>query len=300
MRVVTLLSDFGSASPYPAAMKAVIASRVEVSFLDISHDVRRHDVREAAFLLASVAPHCPAGTVHLAIVDPGVGTSRRGLLVAAGGQTLIGPDSGLLMPAARRLGRPAFYALDPGLLVPGAPATFHGRDFFSPAAVRVLRGEPPVRLGLQVDDPVDLSFEEGSWEDGVLAGEVLYVDRFGNLITNIPSELLEGHDVLQLGAAPPGPAGRGKANRALVARARRTYGEGELGELILVPGSEGLVEVAVREGDARQVTGLQAGSPVRLAPLGRGIRQNILNLEGKTAGNRGPRRRIGTRPQRRS
>ncbi|MGH2830398.1 MAG: SAM hydrolase/SAM-dependent halogenase family protein, partial [Actinomycetota bacterium] len=105
MRLLTLLSDFGADSPYPAAMKAVVTARVEAVILDISHDVPRHDVRAGAFLLASLVPYCPAGTVHLAVVDPGVGTSRRALILFSGGQAFVGPDNGLLLPAARRVGR---------------------------------------------------------------------------------------------------------------------------------------------------------------------------------------------------
>src|SRR3989304_7392280 len=106
MRILTLLSDFGSRSPYPAAMKAGVAVRVDAQFVDISHDVRRHDVREGAFLLASVAPFCPTGTVHLAVVDPGVGTARRPLGGGAGGQGFVGPDNGLPLPGGAPPGTP--------------------------------------------------------------------------------------------------------------------------------------------------------------------------------------------------
>src|SRR3972149_6981767 len=150
MRILTLLSDFGSRSPYPAAMKAVVAVRVDAQFVDISHDVRRHDVREGAFLLASVAPFCPTGTVHLAVVDPGVGTARRPLVVVAGGQCFVGPHNalvlvdtpppGLLLPAAPRLGMPQAYHLHSAVGLRSADTTFHGRDLFAPAPARLLRG----------------------------------------------------------------------------------------------------------------------------------------------------------------
>src|SRR3972149_1469765 len=106
MRILTLLSDFGARSPYPAAMKAVVAARGDAQFVDISHDVRRHDVRGGAFLRASVAPFCPTGTVHLAVVDPGVGTARRPLVVVAGGQCFVGPDNGLAFPGRPPPGAP--------------------------------------------------------------------------------------------------------------------------------------------------------------------------------------------------
>ncbi len=118
MRLLTLLSDFGADSPYPATMKAVLAARADAIFLDISHDIARHDISRAAFMLASIVRDCPAGTVHLAVIDPGVGTARRALIVTAGGQAFVGPDNGLLLPAARRLGRPAAYQIDPAVGLP--------------------------------------------------------------------------------------------------------------------------------------------------------------------------------------
>ncbi len=260
MRLLTLLSDFGSRSPYPAAMKAVVAARVEACFLDISHDVRRHDVREGAFLLAAVAPFCPAGTVHLAVVDPGVGTARRPLVVASGGQCFVGPDNGLLLPAARRLGRPRAFHLDPAVVLPFASSTFHGRDLFAPAAARLLLGEPPTLLGRPIDDPVELPAPQRERRGDVLVGEVLYVDPFGNLVTSIPPEVAAPHSAFTLRTA------RG----AWPLRLQATYGSGRRGELLLVPGSEGLLEIAVREGSAAARTGLRAGSSLRLHPLRRG------------------------------
>lgn len=145
MQIVTLLSDFGSGSPYPAQMKAAVAGLCHATLIDISHDVRRHDVRMGAYLLASVAPHAPAGTVHLAVVDPGVGTARRPLIVIAGGQFFVGPDNGLLIPAARRVGNPRVFEITaPEILRPDTSTTFHGRDIFAPAAGRL--AGPPARV----------------------------------------------------------------------------------------------------------------------------------------------------------
>jgi hypothetical protein len=262
LRLLTLLSDFGGDSPYPAAMKAVVAAHVDAFILDITHNVARHDVRQGAFMLASVAPYCPAGTVHLAVVDPGVGTSRRPLIVTAGGQALVGPDNGLLLPAARRLGRAVAYQIDPVVALLGPSRTFHGRDLFAPAAARLLRGEPPSRLGMAVSDPVTLSLPEGGWRDGILQGEILYVDPFGNLITSIPNETVGADAAFQL-QTPEGTRG---------VRLRSAYGAGAPGELMLVPGSQGLLEIAVREGDAAATTRLRGGAPLRLYPEGGPLR----------------------------
>ncbi|MDR7436092.1 MAG: SAM-dependent chlorinase/fluorinase [Armatimonadota bacterium] len=254
MGIVTLLSDFGSASPYPAQMKAVLASSCDAALVDITHDVPRHDVRTGAYLLAAVAAATPAGTVHLAVVDPGVGTARQGLVVAAGGQLFVGPDNGLLIPAARRLGVMRVYALS---LPQDRPvsATFHGRDVFAPAAARLARGAPPHALGTPTDRWVDLDLGAGSRRGRRLSGAVIYVDAFGNLITNIPSSLLP-----EMGAPLEVVVGR-RRGRAVAAPA---YGAAGRGALVVVPGSDGLLEVAVREGDAASRLQAAAGARVTI------------------------------------
>ncbi|MFZ3314158.1 MAG: SAM-dependent chlorinase/fluorinase, partial [Methanothrix sp.] len=136
--IITLLSDFGSF--YPAQIKGVILSRLQaksgniagkITFVDIAHDIPAQDVRAGAFALLSTARFFPPGTIHIAVVDPGVGTARRCLVVESSGQMFAGPDNGLLIPAARSLGRPVAYEIS---LLPGASSTFHGRDVFAPAA----------------------------------------------------------------------------------------------------------------------------------------------------------------------
>ena len=260
---VTLLSDFGSGSPYPAQMKAILASWCEAVLIDITHDVPRHDVRTGAYLLAAVARTTPAGTVHLAVVDPGVGTTRRPLLVASGGQVFIGPDNGLLLPAAKRVGRPqAFEIIAPEILQSVSSSTFHGRDIFAPLAARLVRGTPPQALGRAVEDFVDLTLEVGRRAGNALRGEVLHVDTFGNLITNIPAgELGRDGTVIRL------TVGRRRARAA----AARTYGDVARGDIAVVPGSDGLLEIAVREGSAAEHFAAGRATRVRMemrAPQG--------------------------------
>ena len=256
--LVTLLSDFGSGSPYPAAMRAVLAAYGEMRCIDISHDVPPHDVRAGAYLLSTIVPFTPAGTVHVAVVDPGVGTSRRALIVVAGGQYFVGPDNGVLMPAARRAGAPRAYVITDEALLRGVrSSTFHGRDLFAPAAGRLAQGTPPGALAAPAPEIVDLDLGTGRAVRGALVGEILYVDAFGNLITNIPASLLP----------PAGTRVMLRAGRRLmVARVSRTYGEAARGRLVVVPGSDGLVEIAVREGRASVALHASAGAPVRLGP----------------------------------
>lgn len=260
--IVTLLSDFGSTSPYPAAMKAVIAGLCDATLIDITHDVRRHDVRMGAYLLAAVAPWLPAGTVHLAVVDPGVGTARRALIVQAGGQWFVGPDNGLLLPAARRVGQPRVYEITSReFLTSAVSSTFHGRDVFAPIASRLAVGTPAEVLGTPVAEYVNLEFGTGRRRGDTLSGSIIYVDPFGNLITNIASELLGG-----LGKSVQVRVGR----RVRAARIALTYGEVAKADLAVVPGSDGLVEIAVREGSAASVLGASAEAAVSITPRATG------------------------------
>lgn len=255
---VTLLSDFGSHSPYPAAMKAVVAALCDAVLIDITHDVPRHDVRAGAYRLWTVAPWTPVGTVHLAVVDPGVGTARRALIVTSGGQSFVGPDNGLLIPAAHRVGTPRAYVItDPVLLEGIRSTTFHGRDLFALAAGHLARGTPPEALGTPVAEVTALEFGLGREERRVLVGVILDVDPFGNLITNVPAGLLPA-----AGAAVTVRAGRRTAGAVI----GRTYGDAPRGRMVVVPGSDGFVEIAVREGRAAEVLGAAPGGSVRISP----------------------------------
>ena len=258
MRVITFLSDFGGRSPYPAAMKGAAAAALDAAaaFVDISHDVPSRDIRAGAYLLWSAAPAFPAGTVHCAVVDPGVGTARAALAVASGGQWLVGPDNGLLMPAARRLGTPAVARLR----VPraaGVSATFHGRDVFAPAAAALAAGAPLEAIGAPADVFVDLAFPAGRRTDGGFSGEVLAVDPFGNVVSTIPGALLADVPAGSVLVADAGAA----ALRTAVAH---TFGDVPPGRGIVYIGSDGVVEVAVNGGSAAAALGAAPGAPVRL------------------------------------
>jgi len=256
--MITLLSDFGSASPYPAEMKLALAALTDAVLVDITHDVPPHDVRTGAYLLRAVAPHAPAGTVHLAVVDPGVGTGRRALIVRSGGQYFVGPDNGLLLPASRRVGAPrAFVITDEALIRAVRSGTFHGRDLFAPAAAWLARGTPPEALGTPAPEVIDLDLGRGRREDRTLLGAILYVDPFGNVVTNIPAGFL--------------PPARQRVEVQVGTRRARgtvqsTYGHAARGALVIVPGSEACVEIAVREGHAARRLGARTGAIVRIRP----------------------------------
>jgi S-adenosylmethionine hydrolase len=257
--LLTLTTDFGAGSGYPAQVKGVLlAAHPDARLVDVSHEVPRHDVLAGALLLEACVPWFPRAAVHLAVVDPGVGTARRALCVVdAGGRRFVGPDNGLLTPF---LGPGAHvFALAPGPGAPLAPprsATFHGRDLFAPAAALLAGGTAPQRLGPAVADPVRLSWPVAQRTGAAVRGETLAADPFGNLLTSIRDVDLESAQVAAVTVA-------GRAARWV-----HTFGEGAPGELLALLGSGGRVEIAVREGSAAAALGATRGSSVVLDLVG--------------------------------
>ncbi len=255
-RVVTLTTDIGSA--YAAQLKAVLLERLPPGHLvDIAHDLAAHRIEEAAFLLAHIGPAFPAGTVHLAVVDPGVGSARAPVALACrDGSLLVGPDNGVLAPLARRLGGARAVRLDPARLGRRGrvSATFEGRDLFAPAAALLATGVPLERLG----PPWRyrrLALPRPRRSASRLVGSILHVDHFANAITNLPTEWSPrvGRDVeVRLGPV-----------LCRLAR-RRTYAELAPGEAGLLGSSFGTLEVAVREGRAAELLGLRVGLEVEV------------------------------------
>ena len=264
--VITLSSDFGS--PYPAAMRAVIRQWTATELVDVAHDLPRQHVAESAFWLREVLPYFPPA-VHLAVIDPGVGTDRDAIVVRAGAHALIGPDNGVLVPAARRLAdRVDVYRIDSrDGAVEGTDrtawpprtesATFHGRDVFAPAAARV--HEIGVD-GLETDDGLtptgeyeSLAFPEPTVSGREATGTVLAVDGFGNAVTNVPGEHVADHfggAVTVDGRSVP---------------LRRSYAAVEPGQPLLTVGSHGNVELAVNQGRGSDAFGVDTGDQLRLS-----------------------------------
>ncbi|WP_114576994.1 S-adenosyl-l-methionine hydroxide adenosyltransferase family protein [Saliphagus sp. LR7] len=258
--MITLASDFGS--PYPAAMKGVLLAETDPQprLVDVAHDFPRGDVRTAAFWLREVLPYFPPAA-HLAVVDPGVGTDRAALAVRAGDHALVGPDNGLLLPAARRLGEVEPFVVDESISGRvghpsggSASTTFHGRDVFAPAAAAVHEAgieEMETLSALEpADDVTDCRFPEATLEDGRATGEVLVVDGFGNVVTNVPGSALAG--VERVEAA-------GKRVPAVETFAAVPESEG-----LATVGSHGYVELDVNDGRGETFFGLSAGDDVAL------------------------------------
>ena len=250
MTRVTLLTDFGTADGYAAAMAGVVAATAPEAVVEhASHEVAQGDVFAAALALSRYAPLYPEESVHVVVVDPGVGTTRRPLAARVDDRFYVAPDNGvlsLILQGAERVR--LVEIMDPDIL-DGASATFHGRDIFAPAAGRLARRDPLERLGPPVHDPVLLPMPQPARTDSGVRGEVLLADRFGNLVTNIPGDWVREASQVRVGGESIGPV-------------RRTYGDVEGGELLALIGSVGLLEVSVRDGSAAARLGADRGAEV--------------------------------------
>jgi S-adenosylmethionine hydrolase len=264
--IITLTTDFGTRDAYVAEMKGVMldiaaSAGQSLSLIDLTHEVAAHDVTEGALALDAAAPFFPRGTIHLAVIDPGVGTDRRGLVVRTDRALLVGPDNGLFTPflEGARLWE-AWELRAEEYRLSAVSRTFHGRDIFAPAAAHLAAGVAPERFGPPVRDPVRQSWPTVRAVAGAVAGAVLHVDRFGNLVTSIRAETLDevGRGArIRLGGRPLPLVG--------------TYGELEEGQAGALVGSSGRLEIAVREGSAAARFKARRGTPVvvsrSLAPV---------------------------------
>jgi S-adenosyl-L-methionine hydrolase (adenosine-forming) len=254
--LITLTTDFGASSPYVAQMKGVILSICrEVELVDISHAVGPQNIREGAVVLADVTPRFPPGTLHVAVIDPGVGTSRRIVYAEIGEQRYIAPDNGLLSLLARHEPARLIIALENrALWVPQLSQTFHGRDIMAPVAAHLARGVEPLELGSRREALVMLDWPQPQKLGGGIAGEVLFVDSFGNLITNISRgdlEVLGNPDSLTVDCG-------GQQIQGLVP----TYAAAMTGEIVALFDSQSRLEIAKVGGNAARELHIEAAEPV--------------------------------------
>jgi len=255
-RIVTLLTDFGTRDHYVAAVKAVLLSvNPSIQLVDITHEIRPQNILEGAFVLGSAFKHFPEGTIHLAVVDPGVGGKRQGLAAATERHLFVGPDNGLFDWAFSLEPPRQVVALEnPDYRLPQPSAVFHGRDIFAPAAGHLSTGLALEKLGPPLDYQMRLPGRLVFQGQKELQGEIIYVDRFGNLISNIEIPLAPGGRHLQDLQVYLG--------REQVLVGPTTYEEGPPLRPFALIGSSSLLEVSVRNGSAREVTGCSVGTSI--------------------------------------
>jgi S-adenosyl-L-methionine hydrolase (adenosine-forming) len=257
-RIVTLLTDFGLQDHFVAAMKGVMLGiHPDLQFIDISHLIPPRDIHSGAFTLGQAWAYYPPGTIHLAVVDPGVGTARKALAVSAGGHFFVAPDNGLLgYVLEKEEGFTAHEITADHYFHKPVSSTFHGRDIFAPAAAWISRDIPLQKFGPAVKQPVRLKMPGVTKiKDALVQGAVLAVDHFGNLVTNLRPEDVPAY-------SGGGGACKMVAGQREITSFRRTFGEGAAGELFVVPGSCGYLEIVMRDRSAAAELRLSPGAPV--------------------------------------
>jgi S-adenosylmethionine hydrolase len=258
--VITITTDFGHQGPFVATMKGrMLAHLPSARIIDVTHEVPVYWPAEAGLWLARAYSYFPSGSVHVAVVDPGVGTARDIIVVAAAGHAFVAPDNGLLAPVVARSDSPTVFRLDAAKAIarfklPVPSATFHGRDLFAPIAAEIAAGRvTPAELGPKTTDIVPSWVEEPAVTPDQVAGVIITIDHFGNLITNIDAELIR---------AFPAPVVRTGGHSLPL---RRTYGDVRPGEFLALVNSFGVIEIARAEQSAAEALGLGRGAPVTIS-----------------------------------
>ncbi|MGC8786333.1 MAG: SAM hydrolase/SAM-dependent halogenase family protein [Anaerolineae bacterium] len=259
MGVIALLSDFGTVDGYAGIMHGVILRiNPRAVIVDVSHDIPPQDVHTAAFVLSTVYPYFPIDTIYVVVVDPGVGSERRALAVRTPRGIFIAPDNGVLSYVfAREPIDEMVHLTNAQYWLLPLSDTFHGRDLFAPVAAHLSLGVSLNELGPAIQDPVRLPVPKAvAQQDGTIYGQVLHIDRFGNLITNIPHELLQANQAWRVHIAGYEVIGLSKA-----------YAMAADGELLALIDSSGYLELAVRNGSAAEKLKVNRGAEVVVSPL---------------------------------
>jgi S-adenosylmethionine hydrolase len=256
--IITLLTDFGTRDHYVASMKgAILAINPAANIVDISHDIAPFQILEAAYTLSQAWHNFPAGTIHVAVVDPGVGSSRRPIVVHAGGHFFIGPDNGIFSLVLDRLGEYAAHEITNTRYMASNPSrTFHGRDIFTPVAAHISTSVVISRFGASIEDLTfiksvhPLEIAPLKWE-----GIVLHVDRYGTFITNLPSDKFPVNSDKSYCLAVGGVS---------VSQYFHYYDAAAPGVPFLIHGSSGYLEVSMNQGDAAAFLGVRPGQPFEI------------------------------------
>lgn len=257
--IITLTTDFGVRDPYVAEMKAIILGiSPKTTIIDITHEVEKFNIRMAAYTLASASPYFPKGTIHVAVVDPGVGTKRRPILIQTKRDYYIGPDNGVLALAAKKQGAAHMYEIsNPKLMLPKISSTFHGRDVFAPAAAHLAKGICPAEFGPEIHEFLTPEFAKITRRRDRIVGEIMHVDSFGNIITNLEEKELKSMGVkenvkIQL------------KNIELKLKLCKAYGEAKNRTPIAIIGSHNFLEIAINQGNAAKTLKIRVGDKITL------------------------------------
>ncbi len=258
-KIITLTTDFGLQDPYAAEMKAAILNIYPNAIIvDIAHEIAKFNIQMGAYVLASAAPYFPKGTVHIAVVDPGVGTQRRPILIQTTQGFFVGPDNGILVLAAEKQRIKCIHELsNPRFMLPEISRTFHGRDIFAPAAAHLLDGVKPEEFGPEISEAMKPEFLKTTRRNGAIVGEVFHVDGFGNIITNIKEEELGANHL------------KGTINLELPdykfkLRFSKAYGETSPREPLALIGSHGFLEIALNQDSAATKFKAKTGDKIKL------------------------------------
>jgi S-adenosylmethionine hydrolase len=259
LKLITLLTDFGLLDGYPGILQGVILTiSPDARIVDITHNIKPHDVFAGALALGSAAPYFPPGTIHIAVVDPGVGTRRRPLAARLGDQYFVGPDNGLMTDLLNKaeiqgdaidiihLNQPRFW-------LPAVSNVFHGRDIFAPSAAHLANGVPLSELGCIIHDPVRLQLPTPSAIPGGWRGQVIHIDHFGNLATNIESFQLQNFRSVEV-----------SLGSQVIHGLLHAFGDGKPGDLLALIDSSGRLSLCVVNGSAEKYLNIKIGDPVEV------------------------------------
>ena len=262
MNLITLTTDFGLKAPFVSMMKGVLFSiNGSLNIVDISHDIDSQDIIEGSFVITQSYRFFPEGTIHIVVIDPGVGSTRRPLLVCASGHYFIGPDNGVLSQVITEDKNSSVIEItEEKYFLKGVSATFHGRDIFAPVAAWLSKGIPPHSFGRIITDYTQLSIPEIERGPTSIKGSVIYIDKFGNITTNIPDRVLD--DLVQKGISTSNLLT--SIGGIDVAGIKKYYAEVKEGETGVIIDSFGLLEIYAFMGDAAKIHGLRKGDVVEV------------------------------------
>lgn len=245
-KIITLTTDFGLTDSYVGVMKGVILSiNEDASIVDITHDVNSHSIIPAAYILNSSYKYFPPKSVHVVVVDPGVGSDRRAVLLCADNHYFIGPDNGVFSNIYKSNPDYELYELENSkYFLEPVSNTFHGRDIFSPCAAYLSSGVKPDQFGKKIVNPVIEEFPDYYKQDGLIRGSIAYIDKFGNLITNIPSDIVDDSALITVG-------------KTEIKGVSAFYSTTAEGEILAIKGSSGYLEISVNKGSAKRYIGIE-------------------------------------------